>query len=196
MTHPAPCNPPQPGPLHRYCLTPKNHRTHLREITKDYEAFKTQTGVWANVFDQLPPEAMTPERLKEGEKEITFKHIHDHLKKTGGIEARLRWFLMRNPTSLFYQYIGEPLCSMGTAGSIDVERAIKPLKNKVMIKSRNRLKIETAELCTRCGINMRLLLAAKIELKLIKNPMIYNTAPMDFEFDSDTDEESSDDMNE
>ena len=46
---------------------------------------------------------------------------------------------------------------MRTAGSISVERAAKPMKNCVMIKTRNALQKEKGLVMLRACLNMRLL---------------------------------------
>ena len=55
---------------------------------------------------------------------------------------------------------------MRCSGSMDVERAAKPLKNKIMTKQRNRMGRGTAEVLARAGMNMRLLHAAKMNMNM------------------------------
>ena len=66
---------------------------------------------------------------------------------------------------------------MKTTGSISVERAAKPLKNKVAEKSRNRNSKDKRTVLLRVGLNLRLkresLQAMKAALGKSLDPLVY-----------------------
>jgi hypothetical protein len=59
----------------------------------------------------------------------------------------------------------KPLLSMGTSGSVSVERIAKPLKNYILNKHRNKLGLMRAHMCLQVGLNLRFLAKARGELK-------------------------------
>eukprot|EP00956_Cyclotella_meneghiniana_P011468 scaffold16074_cov66-Cyclotella_meneghiniana.AAC.12 len=61
------------------------------------------------------------------------------LKAGAMLQSRLCWFETFAAHSKLYQLIANPLFSMSTVGSIDVERNVKPLKDTILTKKRNRL---------------------------------------------------------
>jgi hypothetical protein len=67
------------------------------------------------------------------------KFVQQFVERTCNISARFRWFETFAAHSEFYLYVAKPLLSMRTAGSIDVERKVKPLKHQILSKTRNRL---------------------------------------------------------
>ena len=70
--------------------------------------------------------------------------------------GRLRFFADLTPTP-YFQLVAKPLLSIKTTGSISVEGATKPLKNKVATKERNRLLTDKrTALLLRAGLNLRL----------------------------------------
>ena len=72
-------------------------------------------------------------------KNIELGQVSDWITKHGGMTGCLRWFEAYAPHSKLYRLVAEPLLSIRTAGSIDVERAVKPMKNSILTKERNRL---------------------------------------------------------
>ena len=139
----------------------------IRRACKDeYMDFAVQSGEFVHFFDdELPKETKTDAVLAEEMKALTFSDIHSWLDNTGGHPARLRWWICWRASSPLFRHIVEPLLSMRCSGSMDVERAAKPLKNKIMTKQRNRMGRGTAEVLARAGMNMRVLHAAKMNMK-------------------------------
>ena len=76
---------------------------------------------------------------------------------------------------------------MRTTGSISVERAAKPMKNNVMIKTRGRLMKEKGLVMLRAGLNMRLLERVKRGL----NDMALDSGS-DWDTESEAEAEDSD----
>ena len=79
------------------------------------------------------------------------KWVEDYGRHNG----RLKFFAGFNPTP-FVTTVANPLLSMKTTGSISVERAAKPLKNKLATKERNIMSTETMSTLLRVGLNLRL----------------------------------------
>lgn len=136
-----------------------------KKIHYEYMDFKTQMGDYEQLFETPYELAPEPRIMEEEMKKLTFANIHDWLEKTGGHNARLCWWNCWRSASPLFRYIAEPLLSMRASGSMDVERAAKPLKNYIMGKKRPRVERGTAELLARAGLNMRLLHAAKMRMK-------------------------------
>eukprot|EP00956_Cyclotella_meneghiniana_P014446 scaffold21567_cov36-Cyclotella_meneghiniana.AAC.2 len=63
--------------------------------------------------------------------------------------------------SELYQLIAKPLISMRTVGSIDVERRVKPLKDTILTKKRNRLSDTKANVLYRAHENLKHIMNAK-----------------------------------
>jgi hypothetical protein len=162
--------------------------TALRHAVKeDYLNYKTQMGVWQSIFTQTRPEAKTAEETKSLQKEITFDHIGKWLRETGNHNSRIRFFEAYAKSSSFYKHIAKRLLSMRTTGSISVERAAKPMKNNVMIKTRGRLMKEKGLVMLRAGLNMRLLERVKRGL----NDMALDSGS-DWDTESEAEAEDSD----
>ena len=66
--------------------------------------------------------------------------------------------------SKFYLKVAQPLLSMRTTGSIDVERRIKPLKHNIMTKKSNRLKDPKGISLLRGQENLKHSMQAKLDL--------------------------------
>ena len=64
---------------------------------------------------------------------------------------------------MFYRKVAKPLLSMGTVGSMDVERMANPLKNTILTRKRNRLNDPTGVSLLRAHQNLHhiLVMAAK-----------------------------------
>jgi hypothetical protein len=61
------------------------------------------------------------------------------------------------PPTPYFTCVAKPLLSMKTTGSIPVERAAKPLKNKVADRTRNSYSKDSKRtVLLLCGLNLRL----------------------------------------
>ena len=74
--------------------------------------------------------------------------------------------------SKLYQLVVKPLISIRTTGSIDVERAVKPIKKDILIKSRNKLSDNKAMVLFRTSENLRQLMKIKQEFKKNNSPIL------------------------
>ena len=93
------------------------------------------------------------EELEVNNSEFTLAQVRDWVVAHMHPEGRFHFFKFKvyRPNSLFYQRIALPLLSMRTTGSIDVERAVKPFKNGMLTKDKNRLSDEKGIVVFRGG---------------------------------------------
>ena len=64
---------------------------------------------------------------------------------------------MPGHTPKFFRKVAEPLLSMKCVGSMDAERAAKPLKHDIITQERNRLGNDKAEVLLRVQTNLKYL---------------------------------------
>ena len=127
--------------------------------------FRAHTGKWAHHYDAALPEAVSEDQHIKNNGNFTIGEVQDWVEKHGGIDGRLRWFEAYSPNNAFYQRIAKPLLSIRTAGSIDVERKVKPLKSKILTKSRNQSRDQKSQMLFRASENLRQLSKIKMEFK-------------------------------
>ena len=104
--------------------------------------------------------------------------------KHDGIAGALRWYEAYAPNNDFYQKIAKPLLSIRTTGSIDVERAVKPIKGCILTKQRNSISDGKAVVLFRLAENLKQLHNIKMDLKksgrkLAAEPRIGTRIPRD-----------------
>ena len=121
----------------------------------------TQTGKWTHIFGQPLPEADNFEQLETNNKAFGVKFVKQHAKSSGNVAFWLRWFETFAAHSELYQLIAKPLILMRTVGSIDVERRVKPLKDTILTKKRNRLSDAKAAVLYRARENLNHIMNAK-----------------------------------
>ena len=139
-----------------HCL--KNHYSSYHFI----QNFYTIAGDdWIHAFNDAVPLQPSKVELEKITKNLTFDEVQSWIEDYNGIAGRFRFFEMRNRQSVFYQRVAKPLLSMRTSGSMDVERRVKPMKNDILCKTRNRLDCAKATMLYRCSENLRHSMHAK-----------------------------------
>ena len=96
---------------------------------------------------------------------FTIDDVEEWVLKHGKIAGRFKFFETNNKNNDFYQRIAKPLLSTRSCGSIDVERAVKPIKHTILTKERNRLGDGKGIVLFRAGQNLRHLHKAKMAVK-------------------------------
>ncbi len=114
---------------------------------------------------------MSEEELQERNDSFTVKTVREWSERHGGIKGRLRWFEVYALNSKLYQLVIKPLMSIRTTGSIDVERAVKPIKKDILTKSRNRMSNNKAMVLFRTSENVRQLFNMRREFRRMSCPM-------------------------
>mmetsp|Transcript_15917 Transcript_15917/g.23630 ORF Transcript_15917/g.23630 Transcript_15917/m.23630 type:complete len:271 (-) Transcript_15917:20-832(-) len=135
--------------------------TLRREVLDDFEQFDSQQGRWFHCF--ADPLLKTPSQaeLESNNSSFGTQEVWKYAEETGLITKRLQFFEVYAGSSVFYQKVAKPLLSMGTVGSMDVERMANPLKNTILTKKRNRLKDDTGVSLLRAHQNLHHIMAAK-----------------------------------
>ena len=126
-----------------------------------YQAFHTQQGQWQQCFEDPLPDTPPIEQLIENNKQFTVDEVVKFVEESGNLERRFRWFETFAANSNFYLLIAKPLLSMGIVGSMEVERRVKPLKDSILSKKRNRLSDSKALVLWRASENLQHIMDAK-----------------------------------
>ena len=127
--------------------------------------FHSRSGTWAYYYDTPLPVGVSEEEVEKNMKSFTLKDVKAWVEKHDGITGALRCFEAYVPNNAFYQKIAKPLMSIRTTGSIDVERAVKPIKGCVLTKERNRVSDGKAIVLFRLSENLKQLHKFKTEFK-------------------------------
>ena len=117
-----------------------------------------------HVFRTPLPDAVSLEQVEKSNTSFTIEDVRDWAEDTGNIAARFRFFEAFNVHSEFYQLVAKPLLSLRTVGSIDVERKVKPIKNDIFTKNRNRLLDPKGVAMMRASENLNYIMKAKKSL--------------------------------
>ena len=123
-----------------------------------------QQGQWQQCFEKPLPAAPTIDELVENNKRFTVDDVVKFVEESGNMAARFRWFETFGANSIFYLLVAKPLLSMGVVGSIEVERRVKPLKDSILTKKRNRLSDSKALVMWRAAENLQHIMNAKKRL--------------------------------
>ena len=123
--------------------------------------FHTQQGKWQQCFDKPLPDTPSIEQLTENNKAFTVDDIVKFVEESGNLARRFRWFETYAANSNFYLLVAKPLLSMGIVGSMEVERRVKPLKDSILSKKRNRLSDSKAVALWRASENLKHIMQAK-----------------------------------
>eukprot|EP00956_Cyclotella_meneghiniana_P038508 scaffold155275_cov66-Cyclotella_meneghiniana.AAC.2 len=135
---------------------------HTRIAVKDeFMDFHTQQGKWQQCFDKPLPDTPSIEQLTENNKAFTVDDIVKFVEESGNLARRFRWFETYAANSNFYLLVAKPLLSMGIVGSMEVERRVKPLKDSILSKKRNRLSDSKAVALWRASENLKHIMQAK-----------------------------------
>ena len=112
-------------------------------------------------FLQALAPAVTAAQLRLNNREFTVADVKEWVEQTGCMKGRFGFFSTYHANSNFYLQIAKPLLSMRTVGSIDVERKIKPIKETILTKKRNRLKDPRGVALFRASENLKHIMRAK-----------------------------------
>lgn len=95
---------------------------------------------------------------------ITIDEVITFVEDTRNVMARLEFFNAFASNNLFFIKVARPLLSMRTVGSMDVERKVKFMKEKILTKHRNRLKDPKGVALYRVRENLNHIMKAKKQL--------------------------------
>ena len=70
---------------------------------------------------------------------LTLREVEEWINKYRGLQGRFELLETFARRSELYNRVIKPLLSIETSGSIEVERRVKPMKNEILTKQRNRL---------------------------------------------------------
>src|SRR6056300_1030760 len=137
------------------------------------KGFHNMQGDWIHCFEEPLPDEVTDDELEKRNREITFDQVQKWVEENDGVEGRFSFYQSFAKTKVFYHKVAKPLLSMRTVGSIDVECRIKPVKNDILTKYRNRLSDEKGVVLYRASENLRHLMnSKKIIGKKVTEPLL------------------------
>ena len=123
------------------------------KLKTDYNMFTLMMGPWSGAGRKRL--SAPPEELETSQEQISIPQVTNWYKKTGGVEARTAfWASEPACRTELGRLVGKHVMGMTTAGSMNVERAIKHVKHGTLSKERNRLGPDDASLCSRSGMNL------------------------------------------
>ena len=117
-----------------------------------------------HLFDKKLPAAVEEEQLLKNNSELSIDDVAVWIESNKGLEGRFCWFETLARETNFYQKIARRLLSIGTVGSIDVERRAKGLKHEILSKARNRLSDDQAIILYGMSENLHHLHKASVEM--------------------------------
>ena len=112
------------------------------------------------------PDAVPMDNLIMNNKMFTIDDVEAWVLKHECIMGRFSFFETWMRNNDFYQRIVKPLLSTRSCGSIDVERAVKPMKHNILTKKRNRLGDAKGIVLFRASQNLQHLQKMKMVMKM------------------------------
>ena len=107
-----------------------------------------------HLFDKNLPTAVDLEQLIKSNSTLSIDDVAAWIENKKGLEGQFAWYETLSRETNFYQENSRKLLSIGTIGSIDVERRAKGLKYEILNNARNRLSEDQA--ITLCGTSENL----------------------------------------
>ena len=142
----------------------ENASSIRQDMYQEFLQMRNQEGSYMYRYMEKAPESLNFDDQVQKQKKLTLSNVEDWVNAYHRHNGRLRFFAGFPPTA-FYERLAKPPLSINSTGSICVERAAKPLKNKVATKERNRLGADKRNMLLRVGINMRLKTATLDDVK-------------------------------
>ena len=108
-------------------------------LLNNCQDFYTQQGEWMHIFLTPLPRAVSDKDLEKSNGAFSVSDVKEWVEKHRSMHGRFQFFETFAANNEFYLKVAEPLLSIGTVGSMCVERRVKPIKHTIMTKKRNRL---------------------------------------------------------
>lgn len=167
------------------CTIP--HLSSLSHTLLNLQNFHAQLGNWLTMFDDPLPDAVDDEQLVANNNALSIDDVAAWIESNNGIEGRFTWFESLARGTKLYQQVAKPLLSIGTVGSIDVERKSKTLKHEILSKLRNKLSDDQAITLYGMSENMRYLFKVRSEVvdKAVESAVGYLPSNLNASLDYD-----------
>ena len=92
------------------------------------------------MFPNTLPKYVSAEDLEKNTKSFSVRDVKEFVEKTKGMHGRFQLFEAFDAANdELYLKVAKPLLSIGTVGSVAVERKIKPIKHIILTRDRSRL---------------------------------------------------------
>ena len=114
-----------------------------------------------HIFQAPLPKAVSDKDLEKNNTAFSVSVVKEWVKKHRSMQGRFQFFETFAANNEFYLKVAKPLLSMGTVGSMSVERRVKGIKHTVMTKKRNRLVDSKGIVLFRVHENLKHIMKAK-----------------------------------
>ena len=108
-----------------------------------------------HIFEEALPASIPDIELENKNKSFSVEEVKEWVEKQNAIDGCFQFFETFAASSEFYLKVANPLLSMRTVGSIDVERRIKRIKHNILTKKRNRLQDPKGVVLYRASENLK-----------------------------------------